>query len=113
MVDEQSTQVPEQSTHIPEQNTQVPSEEELPRDRMMPPRERYETVSVETVNYGTNNFIEIAKKKAPNGNLFISVSKGWYPQGSTEKRYSKGIGFPLEAELVDRIFNAFTAIAKQ
>jgi len=60
------------------------------------PREDYETIKLETMNYGTNNFIEVAKKKAPNGNIFISISKGWYPQGSTEKRYKQGVGFPIE-----------------
>jgi len=73
-------------------------------------REEYETLKVETVNYGTNNFIEVSKKKAPNGNLFISVSKGWYPAGSTEKRYRAGVGFPNEKELIDRILAAFNAV---
>ncbi len=75
-----------------------------------PPREEYETIKVETVNYGTNNFIEVSKKKAPNGNLFISVSKGWYPTGSTEKRYRAGVGFPNEKELIDRIMAAFDTV---
>lgn len=79
------------------------------------PRERveYETVKLETVNYGTNNFIEISKKKTPNGNLFISLSKGWYPAQSTEKRYKAGIGFPLEKELVDRIMKAFNSVLQE
>lgn len=78
-----------------------------------PPREEYETLKVETVNYGTNNFIEVSKKKAPNGNLFISVSKGWYPAGSTEKRYRAGVGFPNEKELIDRIMSAFNAVLQE
>ena len=75
-------------------------------------REQYETVKLETVDYGTNNFIELAKKKAPNGNLFISISKGWYPANSRDKRYKAGIGFPLEAPLVEKIRNAFDAVLK-
>jgi hypothetical protein len=78
-----------------------------------PKREEYETVKLETVNYGTNNFIEIAKKKAPNGNLFISVSKGWYPAGSSEKRYKAGIGFPMETELVNKVLGAFDTVLKE
>jgi len=77
------------------------------------PREEYETVKLETVNYGTNNFIEVSKKKAPNGNLFISISKGWYPAQSTEKRYKAGIGFPNEKEIIDRILAAFNEIVKE
>ncbi|MDD5317606.1 MAG: hypothetical protein PHF51_02620 [Candidatus ainarchaeum sp.] len=78
-----------------------------------PPREEYETIKLETVNYGTNNFIEVAKKKAPNGNLFISISKGWYPKGTTEKRYRAGIGFPLEQELIDKIMGSLNSVLTQ
>jgi len=77
------------------------------------PRENYETIKMETINYGTNNFLEIAKKKAPNGNLFISLSKGWYPAGSTEKRYKAGIGFPMEKELVDRFTGALNTVLQE
>jgi len=77
------------------------------------PREEYETIKLETVNYGTNNFIEVAKKKAPNGNLFISISKGWYPANSTEKRYKAGIGFPMEKEIVDRFTGALNAVLQE
>jgi len=77
------------------------------------PREEYETIKMETINYGTNNFIEVAKKKAPNGNIFISISKGWYPQQSTEKRYKAGIGFPMEKELVDRFTGALSAVLQE
>lgn len=78
-----------------------------------PRREEYETIKLETVNYGTNNFLEVAKKKAPNGNLFISLSKGWYPQGSTEKRYKAGIGFPMEKEIVDRFTSALSTVLQE
>jgi len=76
-------------------------------------REEYETIKMETVDYGTNNFIEIAKKKAPNGNLFISISKGWYPANTHEKRYKAGIGFPMEGELVGKIMASFDAVLKE
>lgn len=76
-------------------------------------REQYETIKLETVNYGTNNFIELSKKKAPNGNVFISLSKGWYPASSTEKRYKGGIGFPFEKELVDKILAALNTVLEE
>jgi len=76
-------------------------------------REEYETIKLETINYGTNNFIEIAKKKAPNGNLFISISKGWYPANSTEKRYKAGIGFPMEKDIIDRFTGALNTVLQE
>lgn len=72
----------------------------------------YETLKIETINYGTNNFIEVAKKRAPNGNVFISLSKGWYPAQSTEKRYKAGIGFPLEKEILEQFLKALNEVIK-
>jgi len=77
------------------------------------PREQFETIKIETINYGTNNFIEIAKKKASNGNLFISISKGWYPANSTEKRYKAGIGFPMEKDIIDRFTSALNTVLQE
>ena len=77
-------------------------------------KEVFEVLKMETINYGTNNFIEIARKKTSTGNVFISISKGWYPRGSTEKRYTrKSVGFPNESELVGRFLGALNTVIKE
>ena len=77
-------------------------------------KEVFETLKMETINYGTNNFIEIARKKTSTGNVFLSISKGWYPRGSTEKRYTrKSVGFPNESELVGKFLSALNTVIKE
>ncbi|MCD6414174.1 MAG: hypothetical protein J7L23_00920 [Candidatus Diapherotrites archaeon] len=54
----------------------------------------YTTIKAEEIKYGTNNFIEVARKEV-NGNYFISLSKGYFtPDG--QRRYKRGLGFPDE-----------------
>ena len=67
------------------------------------PRSRveFETLSSEKVNFGTNNFLEIARKKAKTDdgdNEFISVSRGYYlPDGS--ERFKKSLTIPDDEEI--------------
>lgn len=64
----------------------------------------YKTVEEETIEYGNNNFIEVARKEvigseSEEGTDFISISKGFMtPDG--EKRYKNGLGFPSGEEEV-------------
>ena len=54
----------------------------------------YTTLKAEEIKYGTNNFIEVARKEI-DGNQFISLSKGYFtPDG--QRRYKTGLGFPDE-----------------
>jgi len=69
------------------------------------------TISAEKVNFGKNNFIEIARKKAVSEdgeNEFISLTRGYYLPDGTE-RFKKSITIPDEEEvkgfIVDKIKN--------
>ena len=67
------------------------------------PRSRveFETVASEKVNFGRNNFLEIARKRAKTDdgeNEFISVSRGYYlPDGS--ERFKKSLTIPDDEEI--------------
>ena len=67
------------------------------------PRSRveFETLSSEKVNFGRNNFLEIARKRAKTDdgeNEFISVSRGYYlPDGS--ERFKKSLTIPDDEEI--------------
>ena len=73
----------------------------------------YETIAIETLDYGKNKFLEVSKKKAmPDENVFLNISKGYYtPEG--EKRYQRGIGFPDDAEFVSRLVGKLKAVSGQ
>jgi hypothetical protein len=63
----------------------------------------FETIKQEKINFGRNNFLEIARKKAVTDdgtNEFISVSRGYYlPDGS--ERFKRSIAIPDDAEIKD------------
>ena len=67
------------------------------------PRSRveFETLSSEKVNFGRNNFLEVARKRAKTDdgeNEFISVSRGYYlPDGS--ERFKKSLTIPDDEEI--------------
>ncbi|MCK4717282.1 MAG: hypothetical protein KAT70_01325 [Thermoplasmata archaeon] len=61
----------------------------------------FETIKAEKKDYGRNNFIEVARKKAvteDGESQFISVSKGYYLPDGTE-RFKKSIPIPDEPEM--------------
>ncbi len=61
----------------------------------------FETIRAEKVNFGRNNFIEIARKKAiaDNGtNEFISISRGYYLPDESE-RFKKSLTIPDEEDI--------------
>ena len=67
----------------------------------------FETVRAEKINFGRNNFIEIARKKAiaANGtNEFISISRGYYLPDETE-RFKKSLTIPDEDDIKKFIAN--------
>ena len=66
----------------------------------------FETVKEEKIDFGKNNFLEIATKKAvvpdKEDNIFVAISRGFYlPDGT--KRYKKSIALPKDKEIIDKI----------
>ena len=65
----------------------------------------FETIKAEEIKFGTNNFMEVARKKATseNGeNTFISLSRGFITQEG-EKRYRKSFTVPLDEAVINFI----------
>jgi len=61
----------------------------------------FETISSERKDFGRNNFLEVARKKAVTDdgvNEFISVSRGYFlPDGSA--RFKKSLSIPDDDEI--------------
>ena len=61
----------------------------------------FETLKAEKKDFGRNNFIEVARKKAKTAdgeNEFISLSRGYYlPDGS--ERFKKSLTIPDDDEM--------------
>jgi hypothetical protein len=65
----------------------------------------FETIKAEEIKFGTNNFLEIARKKAiteEGENIFISISRGFFTQ-TGEKRYRKSFTVPMDDSVKDFI----------
>jgi hypothetical protein len=72
----------------------------------------YKTIKSEDVNYGKNNFIEVARKKAvtEDGETeFISVSRGFVAFNG-QKRYKQSVTIPNSKEVVDAVVKAIKAL---
>lgn len=67
------------------------------------PDVEFETLKAEKKEFGRNNFIEVARKKAKTAdgeNEFISISRGYFlPDGS--ERFKKSLTVPDIAEIKD------------
>lgn len=64
---------------------------------------QFETIAAEQIPFGNNNFLEIARKKAIDGereNVFISLSRGFMTQ-TGERRYKSSVTIPLNPEVID------------
>jgi len=64
----------------------------------------FETIKAEEVKFGSNNFIEVARKKAVSENgerEFISISRGYYIDN--DKKWKSSITLPDEKEKRARI----------
>ena len=75
----------------------------------------FETVVSEEVKFGTNNFLEIAKKKAitsDSENEFISISRGFFTPENDEKRFRKSIAFPVDSDVVDAVIEALKKVSE-
>ena len=62
---------------------------------------RFETIRSEKVNFGRNNFLEVARKRAttPEGTKeFISVSRGYYLPDKTE-RFKRSLTIPDDPDV--------------
>lgn len=61
----------------------------------------FETIGAERKNFGRNNFLEVARKRAVTAdgvNEFISVSRGYFlPDGSA--RFKKSLTIPDDDEM--------------
>jgi len=70
---------------------------------------RFETIRSEKVNFGRNNFLEVARKRGTTSEgtkEFISVSRGYYLPDKTE-RFKRSLTFPddpdVRAFIADKI----------
>jgi len=70
---------------------------------------RFETIRAEKVNFGRNNFLEVARKRATTSegtSEFISVSRGYYLPDKSE-RFKRSLTIPDDPEvrafIVDKI----------
>ena len=72
----------------------------------------FETISAEEVKFGSNNFIEVARKKAVSENgerEFISISRGFYLPDET-KRWKSSITLPDEKEKRNKIAKLISSL---
>jgi hypothetical protein len=63
----------------------------------------FETVKAEKIDFGRNNFLEVARKRAitPEGtNEFISVSRGYYLPDKSE-RFKRSLTIPDDPKIKD------------
>jgi hypothetical protein len=61
----------------------------------------FETIKAEKVNFGRNNFLEVARKRAKTSdgtNEFISLSRGYYLPDKTE-RFKRSLTIPDDPEI--------------
>jgi hypothetical protein len=61
----------------------------------------FETIKSEKVNFGKNNFLEVARKKAiteEGENEFISVSRGYFLDDGSE-RFKRSLTIPDDADI--------------
>lgn len=62
---------------------------------------QFETIRAEKVNFGRNNFLEVARKRATTAegtNEFISVSRGYYLPDKSE-RFKRSLTIPDDPEI--------------
>jgi hypothetical protein len=62
---------------------------------------QFETIRAEKVNFGRNNFLEVARKRATTADgtkEFISVSRGYY-LGDKSERFKRSLTIPDDPEV--------------
>jgi hypothetical protein len=72
----------------------------------------FETLKAEYINFGRNNFIEVAKKKAVSNDgerEFLSISRGFYLDDGS-KRWKASITLPDEDDKRKKIADLLTTL---
>jgi hypothetical protein len=72
----------------------------------------FQTIKSEKVNFGTNNFLEVARKKAitdEGENEFISVSRGYFLADGSE-RFKRSLTIPDDPEVKKFIAEKITEL---
>lgn len=62
---------------------------------------QFVTIRAEKINFGRNNFLEVARKRATTAegsNEFISVSRGYYLPDKSE-RFKRSLTIPDDAQI--------------
>lgn len=62
---------------------------------------QFETIRAEKINFGRNNFLEVARKRAKTAegtNEFISVSRGYYLPDKSE-RFKRSLTIPDDPDI--------------
>ncbi|MBI5355163.1 MAG: hypothetical protein HZB68_01780 [Candidatus Aenigmarchaeota archaeon] len=74
----------------------------------------FQTIESKDVKFGTNNFVEISRKKAvteEGENVFISISRGFFaPDGG--KRYRKNFSLPDNGDVIQAVLEALSELKK-
>ena len=74
----------------------------------------FETVKSDEIKFGNNNFIEVARKKAIDGenvNEFVSLTRGFFGNNG-EKRYKKNFSIPLTENVAEFVVKKIKEMAK-
>jgi hypothetical protein len=76
----------------------------------------FETIVSTDINFGTRNFLEIARKKAVTDdgteNTFMSISRGFYGKDKGDKRFRTSIAFPDDKEVLESVVEALNDALK-
>ena len=75
----------------------------------------YDTLVSKSIDFGTNNFLEIARKRARaegEERVFVSMTRGFYINGDAEqKRFKKSIALPDDPEIVCAVADTLKTVA--
>jgi len=66
---------------------------------------KFETIKAEKIDFGRNNFLEVARKRAVTSegtNEFISISRGYYLPDKSE-RFKRSLTIPDDQKIRERI----------
>ncbi len=87
-------------------------------NRMSEDEVSFQTIKAEEIQFGKNNFLEIAKKKAITAdgeNTFISISRGFFANTANDekvKKFRRSIAIPEDSDIVDAVVKAFENVSK-
>ena len=88
---------------------------EIETQRIGSPDVSFDTLVSKDIEFGVNNFLEIARKRAraeDEERIFVSMSRGFYRNGDVEqKRFKKSIALPDDPEIICAIADTLKTIA--